>query len=202
MTSGPGPRRSRRAARPGPPCRRFGLGDAMILVAGAAVGTLGVQDRLLGHLPGEWAREADLLAELVLMLASCLVLAFRLRSPRPSLRRVARQPGAVACFAAVGIMIASDANWLASLTLAGGWGDVGPIGEWAWLLLDLPHRACAAAVPICWALLAFGGRWRPEPGWIDGCGRALGWGWIAWLASGPLLPSGVVTIRTILPNSP
>jgi hypothetical protein len=37
------------------------------------------------------------------------------------------------------------------------------------------------AVAGAWLALALGGRWRPEPSWIDRLGRAVGWLWIAAL---------------------
>jgi hypothetical protein len=35
------------------------------------------------------------------------------------------------------------------------------------------------AVAAAWLLLAASGRWRSEPGWLDGLGRVLGTFWIA-----------------------
>ena len=40
------------------------------------------------------------------------------------------------------------------------------------------------SVAVGWGLLILGRRWRPEPGWIDGFGRALGYGWIGWGLAG------------------
>jgi len=179
----------RRRARLCPPCRRFTILDAMILVAGAAVGIVGAWDRLIGfegH--SDYLPAARALAAIALMLASCLVLAFRLRGPRPRLWRVARQPGAVACLAAVGYLIADDADWVVRAAIERRLDDVGPVGEWIWLLLEEPAREVAHTVPICWAILLLGRRWRPEPGWIDRAGRVIGWGWIFWAIADGFLP--------------
>jgi hypothetical protein len=85
--------------RLGPPCRRFGLLDGMILVGVAAFGFAGFKAGL--ELYSEPYYQIPMSFEAVLLLATWLVLIYRLRRPRPSIRILTRQPGAVACFAVV-----------------------------------------------------------------------------------------------------
>ncbi len=113
--------------------------------------------------------------------ASCLfvawtlaLLALRLAPPRPPSRRLVRQPGTIACAAAV-----------AALALQGAW-DLKPI------LLDPPRGAAfiwtvqsilspytiAFAVAGSWLALAIAGRWRPEPSLIDRAGRFVAACWM------------------------
>ena len=164
-------------------CRRFNLGDAMILVAASALGLAlarmylprffpsfgGVAfGQLIGSTPwsATLSRSDVLVTILVMVLGAsilftlCGTLAFlivRLRRPRPPLRDVALQPGVVACWA---ILIAFCVEQVAPSLL------VYPV-----------------AIPLAWAALAMSGRWRPEPGWIDRLGRLLG---ICWIATGLL----------------
>src|SRR5271170_2870218 len=96
---GPEPRRAKRSARKGPPCRRFTLLDGMIFIVVAAVGFAGCR-------AVAWAKGGDfILIEAIvdvfaffLMLLSFLVLIFRLRKPRSPIRRIIWQPGTAACF--------------------------------------------------------------------------------------------------------
>ncbi len=111
----------------------------------------------------------------------------RLRRPRPSLARLSRQPGAVACLAAAAAVVASLATW-ALLLLPGSLGYVivsrslegrlFPNEYWAYVygLTAIGHAVFAA-----WAVLLLSGRWRAEPSWIDRAGRAFGLAWIALL---------------------
>src|SRR3954469_13856287 len=104
-------------------CRNFTLLDGMILVGGAAVGFTWVRS---SNEPGIFIPNDRLLAihahaGLLLMLASILILILRLRRPRPTLRRVARQPGAVACFAMVAYGLACHALYLIHDPHIGGW---------------------------------------------------------------------------------
>ena len=41
-----------------------------------------------------------------------------------------------------------------------------------------------AAIAGAWLIMAIGGWWRPERGWIDRLGRAVGAAWIALMLAG------------------
>jgi hypothetical protein len=109
----------------------------------------------------------------------CL-LAMRLRRPRPNLRSLSRQPGAVACAAAAAAMAAGGIVVLSLLR---------PVDDW-YFLQDHPEAEhpwqivvsrISMAVPAAWFILAWSGRWRSEPSWIDRMGRVLGAYWIGLL---------------------
>jgi hypothetical protein len=166
------------------PCRRFTLLDALILVAGAAVGFAGCRaswDRY-----SDWDFQVQMFVNFFLMLASWLVLIFRLRRPRPSIRQVARQPGTVACFAVVALQIVQSADTLFNDLIIGDFSGYSGVGPVIWTLLSEFDPTSAAVVPISWVILIANRRRRPEPGWIDRSGRLLGWIWIAWIFVWPL----------------
>lgn len=186
--------------------RRPTLLDGMILVAATAVGLALAREETgwtLRHylmpwraIPLEWVGTAvyDLvLATLPLPAAwSAGLLLIRLIGPRPALRRLTVQPGAVALLA-VGLALASRLAGLAVLTarvwLAGPspgiQGSLWSIPRLSLAIVDSVHvssgwaRSLSVAVLVAWSLLALGGRWRPEPSWIDRAGRLLGAYWVA-----------------------
>jgi hypothetical protein len=97
--------------------------------------------------------------------------AIRLRPPRPPLRRIARQPGAVACAAATLAMA-----WIALLI-----GTTKNLYFYGFLVqhLFLYFSPLAGfAVLGSWATLSLGRACRPESSWIDVSGRVLGATWI------------------------
>ena len=115
------------------------------------------------------------------------VVGIRLRRPRPSFRRLGRQPGLVACLA---VILAT----LIHFSLARYWvlfpGKARP-GEVSILLMNLsPPHLIAPAVAVAWMVLAVSGRWRPNPGWIDRLGRSVGFAWLALLM--------ILIVRTML----
>jgi hypothetical protein len=95
-------------------------------------------------------------------------LVMRLRKPRPSLNRLVKQPGMVACEVLLFGMI---------LTICLAWH------EDYQLLASVAVVSTALAIPVAWAILALRGRWAAEPSWIDRLGRGLG---ICWSVSIPL----------------
>jgi hypothetical protein len=107
---------------------------------------------------------------------ACL-LAMRLRRPRPNLRSLSRQPGAVACAAAAAGMAAGGIIVLAHLLRLDerNYLQDHPEAEHPWQIVQ---SRIAMAVPAAWLMLAWSGRWRSEPGWIDRTGRILGAYWI------------------------
>jgi hypothetical protein len=131
------------------------------------------------------------------------LLAIRLRSPRPAIREIATQPGAVAC-ASVSLAIAFRMGqeifcWvLGYLTRPQSLfhlpsppfvrfdnpGFHPPPGEWIRraLLETFPilvSPSAALVIAVGWIVLALTGQWHPNSGWIDRCGRWLGFYWIA-----------------------
>jgi hypothetical protein len=109
------------------------------------------------------------------------LLALRFRKPRPTLRRLARQPGTVALGA---VVLGVSVDLFRSLD------DVvyGIIAEWSfrrwnhYAYFDIRGAPEGLAVASAWLTLAVGGRWRAGRDWIDRLGLALG---VFWLISPP-----------------
>jgi hypothetical protein len=172
--------------------RRFGLLDGLILVVPVAIGfalSRAWLEVALWHPFAEWTSRWKEMIDFNLKIAGRFIsvamlglLFVRLRHPRPGLRRLSRQPGAVACVAA-------------TLAMAAGGIVVGtmrvfqeaPIFEVEWLWPTF-EAWIAPAVMIAWAALFLGRRWRAEPSWIDRAGRFCGFYWIAaWIYRGVVL---------------
>jgi hypothetical protein len=190
--------------------RAFGTRDLMWLIAAFAVGLFvnrnswpytpptiwwnlppSVPPRLRAYFAIQVALGIVMPHAVSLTLAMALI---RRRRPRPSLRRIARQPGAVACSLA-GSCVLIISGWVAANMSLGGearlriedisWSvstgttrlnDLqGPLWEKSFLAYA---DRIGFAVGGGWLCLLMGGRWRPESGWIDAVGRALGWFWI------------------------
>jgi len=173
------------------PPRRFGVLDGMILVAALAVASLSIhpalgllleQDGLgmdpelrLGTLP-------RMVVQVTEPTAAALTVAFlliRLRRPRPRFRRLMRQPGMAAGIAAASAMMVGVLLIPAVFALVGVPAWEGLYRGW-FLTIFEPAGGAVAAV---WLFLALARVGRPEAGWIDRLGRALGGFWIvAFLA--------------------
>jgi hypothetical protein len=167
-------------------CRRFSSGDAMVAIVAVALsltvarvllpffqrGLSGVPFKKLSSL-SDWreylATRPEVAGAIVvftslglivlLVVGSLAFVLMRLRRPRPPLGRVLLQPGMVAAEAALaGVVVGLG---LAVSDIAAIYGML----------------ALSSAVPLAWAALALAGWWRPEPGWIDRLGRAVGIGW-------------------------
>jgi hypothetical protein len=174
--------------------RRFSISDAMLLIAASAVSFVIVRAFVIGSLSREpgWSHYlAMVLGGLISWTPATLFL--RLRRPRPTLRRLARQPGFAASLAGTSI-IAIGGLAIAILALVrvvhrgAIAGIVLPIGarvpiptpdpRW-WLGVVLHFGALVGPAIIgAWLLLAISGRRRPAKGWIDPLGRILGILWI------------------------
>ncbi len=113
--------------------------------------------------------------------------AIRLRGPRPSRARLARQPGLAAC-AAVTLMAAlSEVEYLARVMVRGVDNPFrsGFSYETLLVLMDGVRYSFmydGRAVAVAWLTLALVGRWRPAPDWVDRAGRAVGAFWLLMLA--------------------
>ena len=196
------------------PPRRFKLVDAMALVAAMAVAcgvTLWI-DRASGgfiswssifHLFSDNSTTVvlDHYAELPSLVGGtivdliCLSLPFfavltltmvpiRLLDPRPRFRRLVRQPGTMAVFAAsLGILIAATEVACAMLYSAFAAASASPL----FILAVLGGVASypGLAVFFVWMTLLLGRRWRAEPDWVDRAGRVFGAYWMTMAVSIP-----------------
>ena len=168
--------------------RRFVLADAMILIVATAIGTALVRTYLLdimASMPrrGIWmppnprirtqiAMRAVLLAGVPLLAVwTVALLLLRLRRPRPRLRRLFRQPGAIAC-AVVMLAVPLDAPWMVLIFNTGYWDTYNAAN------IIVNHVGGGYVVLGGWSTLALSGRWRAEPSWIDRAGRIIGVAWI------------------------
>jgi hypothetical protein len=199
---------------PATPCRKFSLLDAMILVAGMALGFA-----FIGN-PGPELRNFtwrspldglrafdDVNAEgmilrgvhrLLWLVTSWLTpglipwafatILLRLRRPRPSLRRLVRQPGFAACLAVALLSLVDVGGHLFAMVEYQNWSVPGTavrsLIEYVLKFfpvtvhnfVEAPHLG--AAVAGVWGILALGKMCRCEPSWIDRLGRAQGVFWV------------------------
>jgi hypothetical protein len=116
------------------------------------------------------------------------LLAMGLKRPRPSLARLMRQPGFVAC-SAVALALANQIARALILTLREivrhEWAVEahGHHHRFVWWESMLPQVApvdVGLIVAASWAVLILGSRWRSQPRWLDRAGVVLGVFWIAW----------------------
>lgn len=175
------PRTDRGPATRRGPVRRFTILDAMIGVAVASVALLFLRYQREYHvrINSSAIRPA---IEVGLSASTILILIYRLRSPRPTLRRIARQPGATACFGVVALLVVFNLNWFVPLLIHNLQQRPGvqPISDWLWLLTYVGCPLMVAVIPITWAIQYVGRTGRAEAGWIDRSGRAVGGLWLIW----------------------
>ncbi|HEV3166708.1 MAG TPA: hypothetical protein VGZ22_21965 [Isosphaeraceae bacterium] len=178
------------------PRRRFNLLDCLVLVAVTAPGLAYVirLPRHSGRMPDWWEWSARRSIELMPLLALCTLalVVLRLRKPRPTCPRLMRQPGMVAgCTATVSIAVITLGGIVSSVynscQLAragvvpfaqGLKDDFGHVDLFIWWNTLEWASHVGLAVLACWVVQWLGGRWRPEPSWIDRCLRILGVLWI------------------------
>jgi hypothetical protein len=187
--------------------RRITLFDLVVLTAATAIGLSSVQfgwpRKPVGALIFTWPvvlrnvggyrSKAWMLpvAERVAPFLPCLAawtgafLVVRLLGHRPRWRRLVLQPGFVAAVAALSVMAIESALLIGSAKFDGrfGWSSPASVANFvANAIVLLAHHA-GWAVAVSWFTLLLIGRWRPEPSWVDRCGRALGF---TWMIIGPL----------------
>ncbi len=141
----------------------------MILVGSSAVGFALVR-WILPHSTGRgWYPSIRGVCSPILACWTVAVLSLRLRGPRPRLRRLLRQPGAVSCLASA----ANIAIWAVFLAIkASRNGSATPeVASYVGLI-------SGAGVIGAWLALGSTATMRRERGWIDGIGMAIGAGWI------------------------
>ncbi len=177
--------------------RPFTIADTMILVVVAALMAVSGRDLVPGFeadfhemgrfgLVGEiqqWLVRPGLCVVVPLMLGT---LAWRLRQPRQRLRRIARQPGYVACAAAAVSLIPGMVSY------AGIYYRPSYFQEpWFWLT-----HWTESTVVGAWLALAVSGRWRAEASWVDRLGRLLGAYWLLRILL--LVAKMVLSVQIIL----
>jgi hypothetical protein len=180
---------SRPAIREPKPRRRFRVSDAMILVAATAAGFgmvraylsqeavwLGFSTEMpTGVLDGSFM--ASKVVPPFLGSWTVALILLRLSGPRPRFRRLVRQPGLIAGFAAT-LALAIITIPAVIIALSGGWDGLGLF------ILTTPksflyHASLPGLLVLAsWLTLAATESWRAEPGWVDRSGRVLG---IAWM---------------------
>jgi hypothetical protein len=191
--------------------RAFGLMDLMVLIAAFAAGLFVNRmswasispSGLWGLAPSMPPRMRTYVAiqnALSIVLPHVITLTFamaviRWRRPRPSLRRIARQPGTVACTIA-GLCVLLIGGWVAGNMALGGEARL-RIEDISWSVSADTHRLSGLQGPLWeksflayadrigfavgggWLCLLLGGRWRQEWSWIGLLGYGLGWLWVA-----------------------
>jgi hypothetical protein len=178
--------------------RRMSLLDAILLVGSAAVG-LGIFELVHRTLFKGWIWIADrgvpniqswstlealvtcsgITTFLLPVVApwTFLLILLRTRSPRPSWRRIWRQPGMAACLVAVFAWL-----WtVVALLFAMNVGNVAlsrraiTPAQWAQKYLsDEVFMYVGLAVASVWIVQCMSGRWRRSADWIDLMGRVVG----------------------------
>ena len=168
--------------------RRFTILDAMILVVASALAFTLLRSFVFRTLPG-LSNGQGLLAVVMggLVTWTPTLLWLRLRRPRPTLRRLARQPGFAASIAGTAVLALGTVTIgllaLIRLSMQGPTQSAGvaprpPDPTW-WLGVVLHFGPVVGpAVIAAWFVLAVSGRRRPARGWLDPLGRTIGVAWI------------------------
>lgn len=179
---------------PAIPPRRLNLLDGMLLVAGVATGLMLIRQHFRDSyvdfaarlVPSSWgAAEGTRVALIGLATLSPILLAIRLRRPRPRRARLFAQPGTVAslagsCVATAGVLTWAGLYALSDLDLGADLGSPRRVGSYLDEMVCMRIIAHGGwAVAIGWITLGLGRRWRAERGAIDRAGRLVGACWIA-----------------------
>jgi hypothetical protein len=191
---------------------KFALLHGMILVAGIAVcfsmrSHNLVYSIIISQAIEEWRTQHSLLllakkaqglfldAPPFVAICTLTVLLMCFCPPRPTLRRLSRRPGFVACFTASFVILISISLDLLELwaydhvdvitTRVGFKPSFDLIGT---LTMNEQYPGCA--VGAAWGLLWLGGRWRSDPSRLDALGRALGYYWLAFIFLGKFFSVG------------
>jgi hypothetical protein len=165
--------------------RRLTLFDLLILTGATAVGFSLVRVSIGGIASRPLARSAGALATSYITAAqtyaACLLASWSpalfvlgLRAPRRPFRRIAREPGFVACAAATAGLALYSAVCLTQYAVGKLQLDPATVSRITGAFTNYGSLMVAGA----WLSLALGSRWRPESNWIGCAGRALGIAWI------------------------
>jgi hypothetical protein len=177
------------------PPRRFGLIDAMILVAATAIGIAWGRGDLIATVQAKViptgtvfsntmrtrpVRFSDRLGTFrlgALRLLGCwtlAVLVIRLRPPRPRRVRLMCQPGMLAVATATTYTVVVAASFLLAFLIRAkykpAWSD--------YIAQAIDLDGTAKAIVAAWLILALSRRWRPERTCIDRLGCLMGVAWI------------------------
>lgn len=185
--------------------RHFNLLDIAALIGATAVGLCAIRPFLADFVTapkvlenGRWVSRwwdpivllnRAVILEVMLMAWSLAWVVLQLRQPRPTLRRLIRQPSFVAtCSAAVVIVVCGP---ITAAVLALRPTPPGSAVEY-WMQFEtwssLVSLQSGAAVAAGWTLLALGRHFRRDAGWLEWIGRALGFIWVAMIAANLILP--------------
>ncbi len=167
--------------------RKFTLIDAMVLIAATGIAIVPMRQMSFERFFERGSSENlyDFGDDLYLTLIPLVVTGatalwvLRLRSPRPRLRRVFRQPGMASCTAILCYIPFHLTNWVA-LDFLGVFHDRFGILRFLYIIHAMPEywvprlSGTGSAVAAVWLVLWLGRAWNPEPSWIDRAGRVLG----------------------------
>jgi hypothetical protein len=177
-----------------PNSRRLTVADSLICIAGLAIGIWVSDIELIPsaksslYVPTEtwrahpvrlaWSWGSLIVRHTQPMAATLtlVLLLLRILKPRPDLRRLTRQPGFTASFAAsLAICIGGALNYATTkATFTPGHEAQG----YTWVALFPNGSEPGIAAAACWALLVVGKSWRFERTWIDRLGCLLGIYWL------------------------
>jgi hypothetical protein len=114
-----------------------------------------------------------------------------MRPPRPTLRRLTRQPGVTAGIVCLGIVAVSTVISLSRIDLNAPFSGLQRFDIiWGGVMFRIAYASVGS-----WVALALSGLWRPAPTWTDRLGRLAGCYWVAVV----LLHAVEVWVRWILP---
>lgn len=134
-----------------------------------------------GGSPGEVREWANATAGAVMLVLTPAFIPLRLLPPRPSIRRVMRQPGMAACCAATLVIVVGTGAGFAQAILRRSMYPDRPILGLLQKFQSDTGLPMGPAVAATWAALILSGTWRPERSWIDRLGRAAGVFWIVFV---------------------
>jgi hypothetical protein len=178
------------------PQRRFHILGALILVAATALGIAWSVMRARGWWePTQWLVISvhDFYELLVFFLVpwTLAFLILRIRTPRPSLRRLGQSPGTSACLTVLIVFVLGLVEVLTSWGLAVIWlrlkhQDVATATE---VLLEVTKQSSIRVGPsivAIWLILALIHRFRLQRDWIELLGLILSIGWIVLIFEQPI----------------
>lgn len=130
-----------------------------------------------------WTRRTRLIIVRTAPFASAITIALlflRLRRPRPTPLRLARQPGFIACLVASLVLFVGGSMTFSGVSrnASAPWRGLRVSDFFPYLLQPFGRAEVGFAVAAAWLVLILGGRWRPETSWIDRWGCAMGAYWI------------------------
>jgi hypothetical protein len=164
--------------------RRFTIADGMILVAATAAALATAKSfpprPRSALLP--WAAEIPKLTWAGLIFTLALI-PIRLRRPRPGRDDLWRRPGWVSCISvaiALAVLLLQESLSFATIFRANPVALFSPGTDLAFFRNKIGQIQTQGIIAIAatWSVLACGGRWESEPGWIDRAGRVIGVYWI------------------------